>query len=195
MHATYALLLRCMKARWYFFFSVAVVACEKEPLTTLRSASDDRTAAELVINEAAPRGTEGEDGIASDWIELKAGDGGLVIGEEEWFLSDDPRDPLRFALPAMELGANTTLLLYCDEGEDDALHTGFKLSSAGEHITLVHRVGERSVLIDAVDLLPMEHGHATQGRAMDSMSGWVLLKEATPGAPNSAAMEADKEYE
>jgi hypothetical protein len=186
-----------MKANWTLCLSIVLIACGKEPLTTLGSRASDPSAAPLLINEAAPRGTEAEGGIAADWIELRAGAQGLVIGANEWYVSDDPRDPLRSALPAMELPAGSFLVVRCDdapEENDGALHVGFKLSSEGEHVTLVHRVGDHINIVDVVDLLPQEHGHGTQGRVAGASPVWVPLEDATPGASNattatSAGME------
>lgn len=183
-----------MKVSCCATLALVLIACDKEPLPGLQALTHGPNGP-LSINEAAPRGTEGHKDLTGDWIELQAGESGIVMDGDEWYVSDDPHDPLRFTLPPMELAPRAYLLLRCDEGgkEDGALHTGFRLSSGGERVTLARKVGDRVVLVDAVELFPIDHGHSTQGRVDGGTGAWVHLEAATPGEPNSEAVHADEE--
>jgi hypothetical protein len=93
----------------------------------------------VVINEVlASNASSGSDasGEFDDWLELvNRSDTDATLNG--LYISDDPADPLRFALAAVVLGPGERYVIWCDGEEDEgASHAPFKLSANGESITL-----------------------------------------------------------
>lgn len=96
----------------------------------------------LVINEImASNATTLEDpdepGEFPDWLELY-NYGQETVSLDGFFLSDDPLEPTKYAIPAgLRMPAQTFLLFYIDDdGKQGPQHTTFKLGSKGESIGL-----------------------------------------------------------
>ncbi len=97
-----------------------------------------------------------ENGVAQDYVALRNTSADPVdIGG--WYLSDDPKLPRMWKLPAgVTIPGGGTLVVHCsglNRAEDPAhLHTSFRLSSEGETVTLSNASGQP---VDAVtyDLL------------------------------------------
>ncbi|MCP5534672.1 MAG: lamin tail domain-containing protein [Akkermansiaceae bacterium] len=128
-----------------------------------------------MLNEIVASNTLGHSDIVdfedySDWIELR-NTTGAEVSLDGYFLSDDPADPFKWAVPSGgSIGANGYFLIWADShdagpGETHArgywpwvdfttegYHTNFNLSADGETLTLTKAVGITSqVLIAAED--------------------------------------------
>ncbi len=141
---------------------------------------------DLRVNELVSsnvRGAEDEDGDTSDWLEL------VNLDEEDvdlggWGLSDDPDEPGKWTLPAVELDAGEVLLVWAsgkDRTDPDGLHTSFSLSAEGEPVVLTAPDG------CVVDLL--EPGRLYRdiaaGRPQGDPDAVEFFLEPTPGEPNT----------
>lgn len=147
----------------------------------------------LVINEVAASNDAtlaDEAGEFDDWIELHnptdqpVNVGGLL-------LSDDPAEPARFTLPAVEIAASGYLLVWIDGDTDQGdLHAPFRLSADGEAVVLSRADG---TVIDEVTF-PNQYADITWGRLPDADGPFARL-EPSPGAPNERVSSLGAEVE
>ena len=139
--------------------------------------------ADVVINEVMPKnnGTvPDEEGKYEDWIELY-NNTGSAIDLTGYYLSDDLADPNKWQFPDTSIAANGYLIIWCDEDTLDAgLHANFKLSSAGETVTLSNASGFG---VNEVTLPEIESS-TTFGRYVNGTGGFIRMI-ATFSAPNS----------
>lgn len=150
--------------------------------------------AEVAFNEIMASNTRAYPDITDfedypDWIELK-NFGAVSASLDGYFLSDDPVDPYKWAIPVgTSIPANGFLTLIAD-GHDAApgdtyprgywpwktfvtekYHANFSLSAAGESLTLVQATGEHSVsLVNASVPVPVAPMTAAEWRYRDDGS-------------------------
>lgn len=138
----------------------------------------------LIINEYAPKGVlVNANNESSDWIELKNNSSkNLIIGEQEWSLTDDINHVDKFYLPKMEIDAGEYILIWCDkaEGIDDNLHANFKLSGNGERIALFRN----GIRIDQVIFDQDVKKGVSYGRSLSDNDKWLTFEKPTPGEAN-----------
>lgn len=146
----------------------------------------DRT---VLINEVCAKNLTGltdADGNTGDWVEL-INLSGQDIALDGWGLSDDPDRPFRWTFPegtTLGGGANNILLIFADgqDGFDGTnLHARFSLSRTGETLVLTAPDG---TTVDELEYPAMEYD-LTYGRLCDSVDRVGVLKNPTPGTPNS----------
>lgn len=140
----------------------------------------------LVINEmmSSNIGTPAdEDGEFSDWIEIYNA-GSLSVNLAGFGLSDDPEMPFRWTFPDVDLQAGTFLLVWASGKNrvdpQKPLHTGFSISSGGEHLLLTDPEG---ILIDALPPVAL-HGDVSYGRSPGTQDEFVYFLVPTPGYAN-----------
>ena len=95
---------------------------------------------------------------SDDWIELY-NTTGTNISLSGWYLSDDPANPTKWAIPSVTVPANGWLTF--DEVNDfhNPITTGFGLDKAGEQVLLTHLPGSGSNrVVDAVGFKGQENG-------------------------------------
>ncbi|MBK7385122.1 MAG: CotH kinase family protein [Flavobacteriales bacterium] len=129
-------------------FSPPRAAYEFHRITTRISPGD------LVINEFMASNSAtvvDEFGDADDWVEL-FNPGPATLSTSGLFLSDDPSDPLKWALPIRTLAPGDYLTLWCDGQPDQGeVHANFKLNAAAGSITLAY---DADAVIDQVGYGP-----------------------------------------
>ena len=167
-------------------FAVALLAGAFAPdgsAGTDRSAygSLPRGESDLRLNELMASNTATlalEDGSWPDWIELlNTGEEALPLQGYALMSNGDPSTLSR--LPAGTLGAGEALVLYADgHASADGLHLPFKLSSAGETVSLLDPSG---LEVDAVSTPKLE---VDQVYARGGDGSWSVSDTATPGADN-----------
>ncbi len=110
----------------------------------------DINSGDVVINEfmALNTSTVTDDaGEYDDWIELY-NTTTADISTAGLYLSDDPENLKKWAMPDVIIAADDYLIVWADSDEDQGtLHANFKLSGDGETITLVD---ENELVIDSV---------------------------------------------
>lgn len=149
----------------------------------------------LRINEimATPRsGLRDEDGDLSDWVELH-NTGTSNIELTNLALSDNPDRPVKWLFPeGAYIPPGGFYVVFCS-GKNRLSptgypHTNFSLSGEGETITISTKQGQ---LVDRVQYPPMP---IDQSYGLDPETGlWRIYTVATPGAPNTAAGQAQAE--
>ncbi len=149
----------------------------------------------LVINEfvadpVSGQGVRDEDDPTEeypDWMELY-NPGDTAVSLNGLFLSDNPEDPARYAIPnGFSIPAKGYLLIYLDDDEEQTappnshIHTNFNLSKDGEHLGLYGAFG--TAVVDATDFgaqIPL----VSWGRYPDGTGDFQFLVCTTPGAAN-----------
>lgn len=143
----------------------------------------------VLINEVCAKNLTGltdAAGNTGDWVEL-INLSGQDISLDGWGLSDDPDRPFRWTFPegtTLGGGANNILLVFADgqDGFDGTnLHARFSLSRTGETLVLTAPDG---TTVDELEYPSMEYD-LTYGRLCDSVDRVGVLKNPTPGTPNS----------
>lgn len=139
---------------------------------------------DLVINEYCYKGRiKNELGDESDWLELhNTTNKNIILNAREWTLSDDPEESNNFFLPEVTIESNGYLLIFCDNNDcnDEEIHTGFKLNSEKESISLFH-LGK---LMD-------QQSHDSTGTEFDCKcrvtdnGEWEYSNDPTPGVSNN----------
>ncbi len=126
-----------------------------------------------------------EQGDYDDWVELYNA-GQLAIDIGGMYLSDDPKEPLKWRVPEdapalSTIAAGGYLLLWLDdEPASGPLHAGFKLSATGEELALYNREG---MLLDRV-VFDKQRVDVSYGRVLDGSDEWRYLAQASPSAAN-----------
>ena len=106
------------------------------------------TRADVIISEIVASNQDGlrdQDGDASDWLELY-NDCDEEVALDGWFLTDNPSNLFKWALPDLTLGAGEHRVVFAS-GKDrrdplGELHTNFGLRREGEFLALVDPFGE-----------------------------------------------------
>lgn len=149
---------------------------------------------DIVINEVAasnvdPGGIPDPAGGYGDWIELY-NNTAAEVRLDNFYLTDDPAKPLRWAFPiGTVIAPNGYLIVWADEDEDEpGLHTNFKLSKSGEFLMLMHEDGS---VLDSLTF-GEQVTNLTYSRIPNG-TGDFEIKAATHGFNNSPvnAVEAE----
>jgi hypothetical protein len=143
---------------------------------------------DLVINEVMSQ-NEGawidEAGEADDWVEV-VNRSPYDLSLAEYALRDGAGET--FALPARVLAPGESVLIWVDSDPGQGeLHASFKLSAAGERLSLVDR---SDVDVDAVDV-PALGVNQTLARFPNAEGAPSLCRYATPGRPNPTVCGAE----
>mgnify|MGYP001019268294 CR=1 FL=1 len=127
-----------MMIRNFTFLSLLLISLFQAPLA--RSA--------VLISEFMASNTKGltdEDGDFSDWIEIR-NTGSTAFNLDNWFLTDDATQLLKWRFPSTNVPPNGQLLVFAsnkDRRKPGApLHTNFRLSNTGEFLALVAADGK-----------------------------------------------------
>lgn len=121
-----------------------------------------------------------------DWIEIYNA-GASVVNMSGMYLTDNPRNPNKWQIPAgVIIPAKGYLLFWADsDAEEGTLHTNFKLDLEGdEKIGLFDTEAKKNMLID---LMPFEEQltNFSCGRISNGTIPWVISKDTTPGYSNN----------
>ena len=124
------------------------------------------------------------DGDFSDWIEL-TNEGATSVNLGGYFLSDESGQPLKWALPNMELPAGGRIVVFAsgkDRQSADEPHTNFSLNRHKGILTLCTASGQ---VISSVTYSELD---GNTSYAVDETSGsWSTTTHATPGFSNDDA--------
>lgn len=151
--------------------------------------------ADLKINEwmAANPTTTGivdpADQEAEDWIEI-FNPSSSPVSLDGWYLSDDPANPLKFAIPdGFRVPANGFILVWADDeprqnvpAVRQDIHTNFRLSTGGEDIILTAPDASE---IDAVTF-PEQASGIARLRAIDGSDLFTYSIAPTPRLTNGS---------
>ena len=120
-----------------------------------------------------------------DWVELFNASNGTV-NLSGWNLTDNVSNPTKWTIPdGAELAAGGFLVIWCDERDAAglALHSSYRLSSAGEELALFNPQ------LEAIDsfVFGAQETDVSYGRMSDGLSDWSWFSSATPGSSNGAS--------
>ena len=124
---------------------------------------------------------------SNDWIELyNATSTNLPLSG--WYLSDDPADLRKWAIPALSVPARGWISFDEVTGFHHPITAGFGLNKAGEQVLLSYLPGTaEDRVVDAVQFKGQENGFSL-GRYPDGSADWFALLR-TRDAANSAPPE------
>ena len=155
----------------------------RTPTPGAANVSDGPAPVVVVVNELMAENegtiTDPDFGEYADWIELyNAGTQEVDLGG--YFLTDDLAEPEQWTFPAgTVLEAGGFLLVWAD-GEEQGLHTNFKLGKGGEAVGLYDPQGEA---LDEVTF-GEQTADVSYGRYPDGTASFELMGTPTPGAAN-----------
>jgi hypothetical protein len=143
--------------------------------------------AELLITEFMAKNQSAfvdEDGDSSDWIEIyNAGAEGVDL--DDYHLTDDPLNPLKWDFPTHWLDAGSYLMVFAS-GKDRRVgqfHTNFSLHSSGEYVALTNPVG--GVVFSYGNPFPPQSANVSYGLLQPFNGGaTTYFLSPTPGAAN-----------
>ncbi len=111
----------------------------------------------LAMNDSINADSAGQ---FDDWVEIY-NTGTTIVQFDGLYISDDPAEPLKWALPTgqgIDAGGYALFWADDDDGEGDSgapsqgdRHMSFKLSSSGESLLLSYAEGGESVRVDAIE--------------------------------------------
>jgi hypothetical protein len=121
---------------------------------------------------------------SNDWIELYNPTGSSIGYDGNWYLSDNPDNLKKWALPAGSLAAGGWVVFDEISGFHYPITSGFGLDKIGEYVLLSYLPGNSSDRV--VDYLKFGGQYSTisWGRYPDGGAYWFFL--ASPGTRNSA---------
>jgi hypothetical protein len=142
----------------------------------------------LIITEVMSKNTgslHAPDGSTPDWIELY-NSSNKTISLTGYMLSDNPRKPDKYVFEAGSLGAGDYLIVYATGKETvsaGTMYVPFKLSSAGEELTVISPAGKVTDRF-AMPALPADVSYGRNGPGPGTGSAKVFYGEPTPDKPN-----------
>ena len=132
--------------------------CESNPLSFRVGSVNSENQSPVIINEFMASNTnthEDSQGDYDDWIELHNRTENK-IDLSGWYLSDNKDNLRKWQFPnGSSINPGEYLVIWADEDEEDSslkeLHTNFKLSSDGEHLSLISSDEEGNLIMDMIN--------------------------------------------
>lgn len=118
---------------------------------------------------------------SGDWIELY-NDQSDPVDLSGLYLSDNFGEPTKWAFPEGTVIEGNSFLLIWADGQNQGMHTSFRLTKDGEEIGLYD---SDTVLIDDVKF-KHQKTNISMGRSTDGSSDIGFFEEPTPGTSNSS---------
>lgn len=140
------------------------------------------TMGQVVVNEVSSKNvrTVADGDSYPDWVELvNVGSSEIELGG--LFLSDDPQEPDKWALPSLSIAPGSFLLFFGGEDNSDGLHFPFSLAQEGEPVLLSDGNGTVLSLLN-VPFLRADHSF---GRLNDGSGVARYYAQPTPGTANT----------
>jgi len=134
-----------------------------------------------------------DDGEYSDWIEIhNPGDSSVSLAG--WHVTDDEDNKTKWQFPSLTLEPNAYLVVFASSEDrrdlNAALHTNFKLSSAGEYLGLIQPDGQ-TVATEFNPEYPSQTEDISYGTTQPTVENEVAkigyFSTATPGTRNGGA--------
>ena len=132
-----------------------------------------------------------EAGEFDDWIEIhNSNDIPITLGGA--YLTDDPTDPTRFALPDVMIPEGGFLIIWADDDtEQGPLHAPFKLSAGGEEVALFVGDGAGGLALADYVAFGEQETDVAFGRSPDGADAFAFFEAPTPGASNAGTTDAE----
>jgi hypothetical protein len=149
-------------------------------------------AGDVVLNELVSDNTIGctdEAGEYDDWIEL-FNTTANPLNLEGLYLTDDPANHLKFALPSYIIPAFGFVVVWADEdqGSPSEIHANFKLASGGEYVLLCNANG---TVLDSVAFGALNTDNSW-GRCPNGYGSWINYSWGGCGGWNICPTEVEE---
>ncbi|MDP4625676.1 MAG: lamin tail domain-containing protein [Akkermansiaceae bacterium] len=129
-----------------------------------------------------------EDGVASDWIEIR-NTGASAVPLAGYRITDDATNLSKWTFPAVSIPAGGYLVIFASSNDravaGSQLHTNFKLSASGEYLGLIDPSG--TVLHEYSPTFPTQEEDISYGIGPDGTTNGYFVSP-TPGAANSVSI-------
>lgn len=142
----------------------------------------------VIINEILASNTisnSDEDGTRQDWVELY-NNGTMPVDFTGYGLTDDTALLYKWVFPSVVVAPDSYLLIWCSDknrtNPANPLHTNFKISAAGEVISLTNPGGTTVDFVPATTI----SSDISYGRLPNGTGSFVFFETITPNALNSA---------
>ncbi len=170
--------LNVMKAIFIIFISFIVSGCAIFFPDSLEgdSVPDEELGSVIFINEVSA-----DDPNEDDWVELyNSNSDGIDLSD--FYLSDDDQEYTKWDFPRGTFIAGKSYLVVVCDGDNEGIHTSFKLSAGSEGIYLTSSDG--ITVLDSISAVP-NTGTGSYGRTTNGGSTWGLFTTPTKGGSNS----------
>ena len=174
-----------------------IVGCTKDRNTNIQYFKDHigpvdttgGTTGTVLINEFVASGSTlmNEYGVASDWIELyNTGDSAINFATHNYYITDDSTTKDKFKIDNLSIPGKGFMVVFCDDSVKitTQVHTGFKLSSAGEFVGLYKKDGSGNFVALTERPFGAWSSGTSEGRLPDGGTTWTTFPLPTPGASN-----------
>lgn len=176
----------------YYFYAENANAAKFSPVRAEHEFYTLTVNSDVVINEIMPKNNvtaTDEEGKHADWIELY-NNSSSAVNLNGYFLSDDVTNPNKWQFPDTSIAGNSYLIIWCDSDTmDPGLHANFKLSSAGETITLSNAGG---FAINQVTMPEIE-STMTYGRYPNGTGGFIRMVPTFSASNSYTAVGIEEE--
>jgi len=146
---------------------------------------DPVLAADVVLNEVMAHtdysNPANPDYESNDWIEVYNTTGGS-ISLSGWYLSDNVREPNKWAIPAVSIAGNGRLSFDEVTGFHNPLSTGFGLNKGGDEVILSYLPGTSEDRIVDVVRFKGEENLVSLGRYPDGGEYWLHMLSSRDSA-------------
>jgi hypothetical protein len=145
------------------------------------------SSAQLFINEFMAGNVstlQDEAGEYDDWIELY-NPGPAAVSLQNYYITDDYTEPLKFQLPSsVSVAAGGFLIIFADDDATQGnLHANFKLSIDGEELAIFRLSGNDTILIDSLSF-STQSDDISFGRFPDGNAYVEFFDQPTAGVAN-----------
>ena len=115
----------------------------------------------------------------SDWIEIYNG-GSENVNLKGYYLTDDPSDSVKFRIRPDTILAPGEYMIFWADGNNEFVHTSFRLGRKGEFIGLYD---DQGIVLDSMSY-GLQENDVSYGRKVDDKNSWAFFETPTPGYQN-----------
>ncbi len=143
---------------------------------------------DLVINEFMASNTDSkkdEYGEQEDWIEI-FNNGDETVPLFDYYLSDDPKQPNKWKLPAITMAPGEYVIIWADnDDEQGSYHANFKLDKDGEFVGVFDDATNHFAVVDSISFGPQQE-NVSYARFANGVGDFDFASYPTFGYNNDA---------
>lgn len=147
---------------------------------------------ELILTEVMTSNkttVKDNNGEYSDWVEIY-NRSDSTVNLSNYYISDDPADPLSFLLPDVDLKSGEYYIVYASgdinktDDVKDGVHADFRLSAFEETLVLSNKTGQTLDTVTAAEV-PSDYAYQRQMEAGGYTTAWETSLNPSPGYENT----------